>query len=82
MTENAAPNAILSAAPLRRLRVVHVYKGYPPVRGGIEGHVDLLTRLLVRAGVDAEVLCADAEGAPREERLDAAPAVSPRCPAA
>jgi rhamnosyl/mannosyltransferase len=70
MTENAAPNAILSAAPLRRLRVVHVYKGYPPVRGGIEGHVDLLTRLLVRAGVDAEVLCADAEGAPREERRE------------
>jgi len=47
--------------------VLHVYKGYPPVRGGIEGHVDLLTRLLVERGVTAEVLCAQARGAARQE---------------
>ena len=74
MTENPTPNEYQPLAsrnaPPRRLRIVHLYKGYPPVRGGIEGHVDLLTRLLVRAGVDAEVLCADAEGAPREERRE------------
>ncbi len=37
--------------------VVHVYKDYPPVRGGVESHVDVLTRLLVERGVSAEVLC-------------------------
>ena len=52
-----------------QLRVVHVYKSYPPVRGGIEGHIDLLTRLLVDRGVCAAVLCARAPGtAAREER--------------
>jgi len=50
-------------------RVVHVYKSYPPVRGGIEGHIDLLTRLLVERGVGAEVLCARVPGsAAREDR--------------
>ena len=51
-------------------RVVHVYKGYPPVRGGIEGHVDLLTRLLVARGVAAEVLCVRVPGAAAEEQRD------------
>jgi glycosyltransferase involved in cell wall biosynthesis len=51
------------------LRVVHVYKSYPPVRGGIEGHIDLLTRLLVESGIGAEVLCARVPGsAAQEER--------------
>jgi rhamnosyl/mannosyltransferase len=49
------------------MRVVHVYKSYPPVRGGIEGHLDLITRLLVESGIDAEVLCARSGGAPRRE---------------
>jgi len=40
-----------------QLHVVHVYKGYPPVLGGIEGHIDLLTRLLTARGARAEVLC-------------------------
>ena len=52
-----------------RLRVVHVYKSYPPMRGGIEGHIDLLTRLLVDRGIHAEVLCARMPGSmAREER--------------
>jgi len=52
------------------LRVVHVYKGYPPVRGGIEGHVDLLTRLLAQQGVSAEVLCSRVRGAASREERD------------
>jgi glycosyltransferase involved in cell wall biosynthesis len=53
------------------LHTVHVYKDFPPVRGGIEGHVDLLTRLLAERGVSAEVLCASVAGAPRRERRGA-----------
>ncbi len=52
------------------LSVVHVYKSFPPVRGGIEGHVDLLTRLLARQGLRPEVLCASAPGAPADEVRD------------
>jgi len=48
-------------------RVVHVYKAYPPVRGGIEGHIDLLTRLLADRSLAAEVLCGAAAGAPARE---------------
>jgi len=44
-------------------RVVHVYKAYPPVRGGIEGHIALLARLSAAHGVTASVLCARPPGA-------------------
>jgi len=37
------------------------------VRGGIEGHVDTLTRLLVERGVEAEVLCSRPRGTPGHE---------------
>jgi rhamnosyl/mannosyltransferase len=44
-------------------RVVHVYKTYPPVRGGIEGHIALLARLSAAHGVTASVLCTRPVGA-------------------
>jgi glycosyltransferase involved in cell wall biosynthesis len=47
--------------------VVHVFKDAPPVRGGIEGHIDTLTRLLVERGVAAEVLCSRPRGTPAYE---------------
>jgi rhamnosyl/mannosyltransferase len=46
---------------------VHVYKDALPVRGGIEGHVDTLTRLLVERGVRAEILCSRVRGTPAHE---------------
>jgi glycosyltransferase involved in cell wall biosynthesis len=52
------------------MRVAHVYKGYPPILGGIEGHLDLLTRLLVENGIEAEVYCARPRGALRRETRD------------
>jgi rhamnosyl/mannosyltransferase len=48
--------------------VVHVYKDQPPVRGGIEGHVALLGRLLAERGVDVEVLCSRRRGTARADR--------------
>lgn len=51
--------------------VVHLYKDYPPVLGGIEGHIDLLTRLLGNRGVRCEVICARTNDAPRGEQRGA-----------
>jgi glycosyltransferase involved in cell wall biosynthesis len=53
-----------------QLSVVHVYKGYPPVRGGIEGHIDVLTRLLAVRGVRPEVLCVRTSGTSSDETRD------------
>jgi rhamnosyl/mannosyltransferase len=50
--------------------VVHVYKDFPPVRGGIEGHIDLLTRALAVLGVRSEVLCRRPSGVPGRETRD------------
>lgn len=41
------------------LRVAHVYKdSFPPVFGGIEQHIELLSRLQARAGLDVSVIAA------------------------
>ena len=41
---------------MSRLRVLHVYKDYPPVLGGIEKHIYTLARLQVEMGLDVTVL--------------------------
>jgi len=38
------------------LRVLHVYKDYPPVLGGIEKHIHTLAHLQTRMGLDVTVL--------------------------
>ncbi len=38
------------------MRVLHVYKDYPPVIGGVEGHVRLLAEEQVRRGLEVTVL--------------------------
>lgn len=48
--------------------VVHVYKTCAPVRGGIEGHVDLLTQCLAARGVATEILVARTPGTPARGR--------------
>lgn len=44
------------------MKVLHIYKTYPPVVGGIEHHVRLLAERQVDRGLDVTVLTASAEG--------------------
>ena len=40
------------------MRILHIYKDYPPVRGGIESHVGVLAEAAARRGHDVTVLVA------------------------
>lgn len=51
------------------MRVLHVYKGYPPVLGGIEGHLADLARGQARRGLDVSVLTT-ARGGLRARAVD------------
>lgn len=46
----------------RSRHILHVYKDYPPVMGGIEGHVALLARAQAAAGHRVTVLVTDPDG--------------------
>jgi rhamnosyl/mannosyltransferase len=51
------------------MRVVHVYKDYAPVVGGIENHIRVLAERQAAAGLEVGVLVCDPGGQPaREER--------------
>lgn len=53
----AVPKAYPGLAPKPRLKVLQVYKDYyPPVVGGVEGHINLLANGLMSRGVQVEVL--------------------------
>ena len=57
---------------MKRLRVLHVGKFYPPHRGGIETHTEVLCRAL-RAEVDVEVLVAADDARTVRETIDGVP---------
>ena len=50
--------------------VVHVYKDFPPVLGGIENHIAVLGRFLSRRGLEVDVVCARHRGLPAIEERD------------
>lgn len=51
-----------SSGPPRGRHVVHVYKDYPPVLGGIEGHLGLVARAQAAAGWQVTVLVTEPGG--------------------
>jgi glycosyltransferase involved in cell wall biosynthesis len=57
---------------MKRLRVLHVGKFYPPHRGGIETHTEVLCRAL-RAEVDVEVLVAADDAGTVRQTIDGVP---------
>ncbi len=52
----------MAAAPSRPLRILHVYKDYPPVMGGIENHIAMLARAQAAAGHQVSVLVTSPRG--------------------
>ena len=52
------------------MRILHLYKDFHPVVGGIENHIRLLARLQHERGHEVTVLVTHEEGATREEVLD------------
>jgi rhamnosyl/mannosyltransferase len=62
------------------VRVVHIYKGFAPIPGGIEGHVETLARALRAQDVYAEVLCARPKGSVAMEIRDGVPVHRCRAP--
>ncbi len=51
------------------MRIVHIYKDYFPVKGGIENHIRQLAEAQVRRGHDVTVLVAQLRGLPATEEL-------------
>lgn len=52
--------------------VVHVYKDFPPVFGGIENHIATLGRALVARGLGVDVLCSRHAGLAAVEEISTA----------
>jgi rhamnosyl/mannosyltransferase len=50
--------------------VVHVYKDFPPIFGGIENHVATLGRALAERGLRVDVLCTRRAGTAAVEEID------------
>ncbi len=56
------------------MKVLQVYKDYfPPVRGGIEGHINLLANGLKENGVGVEVLVSNTSSRLEKENIDGIP---------
>lgn len=51
------------------MRILHVYKDYQPILGGIENHVRTLAELQAAAGHDVTVLVTNPGGQPAREQL-------------
>ena len=53
------------------MKVVQIYKDYyPPVKGGIEGHINLLARGLKKNGIDVQVLVSNTRNCLQTEQID------------
>ncbi|MDV3349869.1 glycosyltransferase [Leptothoe sp. LEGE 181152] len=56
-------------SPIRRLKICHLSKYYPPVPGGIETHVQSLARSQAELGHDVSVLCSSSKEFHKSQNL-------------
>lgn len=57
--------------PVSPLKVLQVYKDYyPPVIGGVEGHINLIAKGLKQRGMDVEVLVSNTCARPQIEEIE------------
>ncbi len=57
------------------MRVLHIYKDYAPVKGGIENHIAILAQAQRAQGIDARVLVTNTGGQTIETEIDGVPVV-------
>lgn len=57
------------------LSILHIYKDYAPVIGGIENHIGVLTRGLRDCGIDARVLVTNTNRRSTAEVIDGVPVI-------
>lgn len=62
------------------MKVLHVYKDYYPVLGGIENHIKMLAERLVQRGLDIQVLVTNTGPRTSIEEIRGVPVIKVACP--
>jgi len=62
------------------MKVLHIYKDYYPVLGGIENHIKMLAEGLVRRGVQAQVLVTNVGPRTSVQEIEGVPVIKAGCP--
>jgi glycosyltransferase involved in cell wall biosynthesis len=62
------------------VRVLHIYKDYYPVLGGIENHVKMLAEGLIHRGIDVQVLVTNTGPRTAIEEIEGVPVIKAGCP--
>lgn len=62
------------------MRILHVYKDYYPVLGGIENHIKMLAEGLIRRGIDVRVLVTNTGPKTVVEEIEGVPVIKVGCP--
>jgi glycosyltransferase involved in cell wall biosynthesis len=62
------------------MRILHVYKDYYPVLGGIENHIKMLAEGLIQRGFDVQVLVTNTGPRTTIEEIEGVPVIKAGCP--
>jgi glycosyltransferase involved in cell wall biosynthesis len=62
------------------VKVLHIYKDYYPVLGGIENHIRILAEGLIRRGIEAQVLVTNTGPKTTVEEIGGVPVIKAGCP--